>query len=581
MQNEFDTIFPPAPDSYYDRMEAVLDALPATQSKAKPPTRRRTVPSGGFTKKQLIALSVAVVVLLTASTALAVGISIMQRMRDKGLERLDAYTSFVQESPVPTGAIPSDVTDSDFVAYVPVDVGMRNEDGAWQPLTLKNLDMTATVGVFTVRVNNMHYHAKGDSPIYLDYVVESAARDPYRFGPFFLSINGGEPIRDSSSLAKISNPSVTPTPAPFEASYADEREQGEDGLWRDSDTLWFKVGENPFRPDTTFTLTSTLDGEPFTLTYTLTAERFEALRQENLTAIENYAALLKDIPADPIPVGAECAGYRVVEIALQGHWLYHTVDGVPEYWAAHPNGRESVMVQGGGFYPIMDGMICPEFEFISSEQDAEGRAKAQLFRVWLPYGASLPAESLLVIEGAPFRIEWTTGKVTLPKDEAEQRAWQQESDRLSAEGGEYNSNRIAKPAAKADTFTVSEIVYMNRVGMQSQIGVILETDEAVQKPFDGKERQPAVTFNGLPLESITSDYEALDSFCGGTENKGRRVGFCFYGPALRTLPDTFEVKISWNGSETTFTLHKSDFASRYGETDWESFGKAYAKVFGI
>gem|GEM_PF-2206629 len=581
MQNEFDTIFPPAPDSYYDRMEAVLAGLPEKKSNAKAPTRRRTVPSGGFTQKQMIALSVAVVVLLAASTALAVGISIMQRMRDKGLERLDAYTSMVQDSPVPTDAIPADVTDSDYVAYVPVNVGMQNEEGAWQPLTLKDLDMSATVGTVTVQVNGIHFHAKGDSPIYLDYSVACETRDPYSFGPFFLSINGGEPIQDSDTLARASVPSVTPTPAPYEAPYADEREQGDDGLWRDSSTLRFKIEENPFLPDTTFTVTSTLNGEPFTLTYTLTAERFEAMRQENLTALENYAALLKDIPADPIPVGAECAGYRVVEIALQGHWLYHTVENVPAYWAEHPSGRESVAVRGDGFYPIMDGMICPEFEFISSEQDSEGRAWAQLFRVWLPYGDTLPTESLLVIEGAPFRIEWATGKVTLPKDEAEQRAWQQESDRLTAEGGEYDFNRIAKPAAKADTFTASEIVYMNRIGMDSQIGVILETDEAVQKPFEGKERQPVITFNGLPLEGVTSDYNALDSFCGGTENKGKRVGFCFYGPALRTLPDAFEVKISWNGSETAFTLHKSDFAACYGESDWEQFGKAYAKVFGI
>ena len=47
---------------------------------------------------------------------------------------------------------------------------------------------------------------------------------------------------------------------------------------------------------------------------------------------------------------------------------------------------------------------------------------------------------------------------------------------------------------------------------------------------------------------------------GGSDKGGKRVGFWLDAPALRLLPDSFEVTVVYNGSQVTFTLHKSDFA---------------------
>ena len=193
-----------------------------------------------------------------------------------------------------------------------------------------------------------------------------------------------------------------------------------------------------------------------------------------------------------------------------------------------------------------------------------------------------PSRSLVTSSGAPFRIEWATGKVTLPKDETEWLAWRQESEALSAQNGDYDACFIGKPEVKAETFTVSELVYINHdYALTGMIGVILETDEPVDKPFDGKDRQPVVTIAGAVCESETLDYEELDRFSGGTENDGRRVGFMLYGSAYRTLPETFDVTVIWNGSTTTFTMHKSDFARMYEEGSAATFGNVYYRIFDL
>lgn len=564
--NRFASLLPPVPESYRTRMEDVLAALPVEST--------RTVSVGRFTKKQLIVLIAALITLLTVGTTMAVAISRMGEIRDEGLEKIDTLSGIVYGTVEPGEPVPDNASGSD--AYIPVGVGMNDENGSWQPYGLDELDETVQVGVYTVRLKNIQFNPSGDFKLTANVYVETDSDAACYCEPFMLSINGDEPIRQNTRDGSERYPDMTPEPMRFE--------RNKEGKYTDGRTLRFAVDENPFRPDTTFTFSSKINGELFTLTYSLTAERFEKLRQETVRSLNDYAELLKDIPADSIPVGVACEGYCIEEIAIKGRWLYYIVDTVPAYWETHKSGRDNApfgSYDDGGLYAVIDGMRCPDSEFISSKRGDGEHDLTQLERVYIPYPDALPDESLLTLRGAPFRIEWVTGKVRTPKDEAEYLAWRQESETLSKELGDYDSNYIAKPYVKADTFTVSELVYMNRVGLQGMIGLILETDEAVKKPFDGKDRQPSVTVAGETFEGMTYDYSALDKFEGGTKNGGRRVGFLLYGAAYSTLPETFDVTVTWNGSSVMFSMQKSDFIRCYDkEGDWEPFLRDYSE-FGI
>lgn len=557
----FESVLPPVPEGYRTRMEDALAALPVE----KP----YTVSVSRFTKKQIIILVAALITLLTVGTALAVGISRMQEVRDSGLEKLENYTGVIYGTAEPDTENLSDPSDSD--AYVPVayGVGMRDTDGNWQPEVVEEPGVFAEAGQFTIILDNMQYNNAGEkSALIAGIRIESKDDVRYSFSQFTITIDDGEPIADTGDLDY------------WQQAFELEKKNG---AYSDFQDVFFRMSENPLRADTTFTIDAEINGEPFTLTYTLTAEQFEKLRQDTLGMLENYATLLNDVPTDTIPVGAECNGRRITEIAVNGHWLYYTVENIPSYWEVHysrekaPYGKYDM----DGFNSMVDGMYC-QFEFISSKKGEGEHEMTQLMRCYLPYPDVLPKESLVSIMGAVFRIEWATGKVTLPKDETEWLAWRQESEALSAQNGDYDACFIGKPDVKAETFTLSELVYLNHDGaLSGMIGVILETDEPVDKPFDGKERQPVVTIAGAVCESETFDYEELDRFSGGTENGGRRVGFMLYGPAYRTLPETFDVTVTWNGSTTTFTMHKSDLVRMYEEGSPITFGNVYNRIFDL
>ena len=559
--NIMKSVLPQVPESYRARMEDTLAALPVDS--VRPVTVR------SFTKKQIIILVAALITLLTLGTALAVGISRMQEVRDSGLEKLENYTGIIYGTIEPDAEKPADPADSD--AYVPVayGIGMNDANGNWQPEAVEELGVSAEAGQFTVTLENMQYNNAGEKSALIACVrIESKEDIRYSFSKFALTIDGEHIADDNSDLDY------------WQQAFELEKKNGVYGDFQD---VFFRMSENPLRADTTFTIDAEINGEPFTLTYTLTAERFEELRQETVQMLDNYAALLNDVPTETIPVGAECNGYRVTEIALREHWLYFTVEGIPSYWEQH-NSREQApygKYDIDGFMSVIDGMPGTS-EFISAKKGEGEHEKTQLMRSYLPYGDALPKESLVTLFGAPFRIEWATGKVTLPKDETEWLAWRQESETLSAQNGDYDACFIGKPDVKAETFTLSELVYLNHDGeLSGMIGVILETDEPVDKPFDGKERQPVVTIAGAVCESETFDYEELDRFSGGTENGGRRVGFMLYGPAYRTLPETFDVSVTWNGSTTTFTMHKSDLVRMYEEGSTVTFGNVYNRIFDL
>ena len=89
--------------------------------------------------------------------------------------------------------------------------------------------------------------------------------------------------------------------------------------------------------------------------------------------------------------------------------------------------------------------------------------------------------------------------------------------------------------------------------------MILETDEPVKNALYGPENQPVVTVNGVTLDNETSYVAYPDQFIGGTANGGRLNGFWLYSPAYRTLPDTFDVTVSWRGETVTIPMQKTDF----------------------
>ena len=65
--------------------------------------------------------------------------------------------------------------------------------------------------------------------------------------------------------------------------------------------------------------------------------------------------------------------------------------------------------------------------------------------------------------------------------------------------------------------------------------------------------------NGVKLNNHTNYIQTPNDFMGGSDKDGKRVGFWLDAPALRLLPDTFSITVSWNGSQVTFTLNKADF----------------------
>lgn len=520
-----------------------------------------------FPKRLIIAL-IAAALLLIAGTAVAVAVSRMQQVRDGGLEQLENYTGIVYGTVEPDTEIPSDPTEAEFYVPVGYDVGMTDENGNWQPDYLEISDVSVKTDTFTVSLDNMQYNPAGEkSALIAAITIKTDADVRYSFSNFTLTMNGKDSITDNSDTDY------------WQQAFELEKKNG---TYSDTQDLFFRMPENPLRPDTTFVIKSEINGEPFTLTYTLTAEQFETLRQDTLEMLDSYATLLNDVPTDTIPVGAEARGYRITDMIVKGHWLYYTVDNIPEYSKAHetrepaPYGKYDLE----GNHTVVDGMLS-RFEFISAERRGEYDL-TQLFRCYLPYPDALPKESLVSIFGAVFRIEWATGKVAVPKDEGEYLAWRKENEALSAENGDYDAMFIAKPDVKTDAFTVKELVYMNHdPSVSGMFGLILETDEPVKDPFDNKDRQPVVTVNGVTFEGMTYGYDKLDKFSGGTENGGRRIGFLLYGTAYRLLPDTFDVTVSWNGSSVTFTMHKSDLLRSYDEEIPISFGKLYSGVFGL
>lgn len=512
-------------------------------------------------KKRTLTVLMAAAILLIGGTALALGISAMIGTRDRAARAVASYQAVLEgQGQATTAANASGEPEpSPYITYAQFN---SDEEGKWLPDALPDLDLTAQAGGLTVRLENLEYGAENKR--LAGYLwIEGAKPAPYALDQLRLSINGGEPIMTEADIRRqaYNGNRPLPTATPFE-----------DWAFDTMDENWisFPMEGNPLRAGNTFTLTGKLNGEAFTLTYDFSEERYEELRQTQLQEVNAIGAVIDAIPDETIPVNVTGGGYMVEEIALVDHFIYYTATLDPAWPAGKDHPSPPYDTYDEGLWMAVDGMLY-EDEFVSASDDENG-VNHGIYRAYFPYDESnLPKESLLSMHRVIFRIDWATKQVTGPKDQAEYEAWRKESMELSAP--DYGTDYIAKLSAKADTFTVSQVVYLNN--WAGYFGLVVETDQPVDKPLYGMDRQPVVTVNGVKLNNHTNYIQTPNDFMGGYDRDGKRVGFWLDAPALRLLPDTFDVTVSWNGSETTFALHKSDFQpgdAQHGE---------YQRLFGF
>ena len=514
-------------------------------------------------KKRTLTILIAAAILLIGGTALAFGISAMIGTRDRAAQAVASYQAVLEGKGLPEGSVElpenSVPHPSPYITYAQFQTG---EDGKWLPSALPDLNVSTQAGELTVRMENLAY-STDHQRLWLYLWIEGEKPVPYALTDMRLSINGGESLKTMEELLfEQEGGGLRPTPLPYADWDFDDR---------DDNMVTFPVEGNPLRAGNTFTLTGKLNGEPFTLTYAFTEERYEELRQTQLQEVNAIGAVISAIPDETIPVNVAARWSLIEDMAITDHFLYYTETRDPSVTITEgPRPSAPYDTYDDGMWTVVDGMIY-EDEFVSAADDENG-VNHTIYRAYFPYDdGNLPKESLVSLRGIVFRIEWATGKVTGPKDEAEYQAWRKESMELSAP--DYGKDYIAKVSAKADTFRVTQAVYLNN--WMGYFALVVETDEPVEKPLYGMDRQPEVILNGVRLNNHTNYIQTPNDFMGGSDKDGKRVGFWLDAPALRLLPDTFEITVTWNGSSVTFTLHKSDFApgdAQHGE---------YKRLFGF
>ncbi len=529
-----------ASDDFKARMIDRMRALNEIEPQPQPVRVSRRL------KKRTLTILMAAAILLIGGTALALGISAMIGTRDRAARAVASYQAVLEGRGTPEGSaeLPENSVPqpSPYITYAQF---QADEDGKWVPNTIPDIDVTAQASNLTVRLESLISRTEFDQlACYL--LVEGEKPVPYSLSEIRMSINGGEALKTKSEMDWEQNhASSRATPEPVADWNTDKS---------DTNYLTFPLAGNPLRAGNTFTLTGKLNGEAFTLSYTFTEERYEELRQTQLQEVGAIGAVINAIPDETIPVNVTGCGYLVEDIALVDHFLYYT-DTLDPAWPADKDHPSAPYDTYDGVWMAVDGMIY-EDEFVSAADDENGVNHA-IYRAYFPYDeTNLPKESLLSMHRVIFRVEWATGKVTGPKDQAEYEAWRKESMELSSP--DYGTDYIAKICEKADTFTVSQVVYLNN--WAGYFALVVETDQPIDKPLYGMDRQPVVTLNGVKLNNHTNYIQTPNDFMGGYDRDGKRIGFWLDAPALRLLPDAFDVTVFYNGSSVTFTLHKSDFA---------------------
>ena len=551
--NAFDKVC--ASDEFKNRMKTIMREMNTVEETV---TRTSGNVPYRLKKKPLIIL-IAAALLMIAGTAFAIGLSAMIGARNRASEAIVSYQAVLEGKGQSMAITSDDPAPSPYITYTQFNA---DDNGQWLPNEIKDINVSAQVGELTVRLENLEYNDEFHSVAFYLW-VEGEKPIPYHYSDLLFAVDGGEPTKTTFELQyEQDGGGPRPTPLP----YADWDFDTRDETW-----LSFPMERNPLRVGTTFTLTGKLNGEPFTLTYEFTEEKYEAMRQTQLQEVGAIGQVIDAIPDETIPVNIAARWSLIEDMVITDHFLYYTETRDPSvHITGGPRPSAPYDTYDDGMWTVVDGMITAH-EFLSASDDGNGISHA-IYRSYFPYDdGNLPRESLVSLVGVVFRIEWATGKVTGPKDQAEYEAWRKESMELSAP--DYGTDYIAKFEAKADTFSVTQAVYLNN--FQGYFALVLETNEAVDKPLHGMDRQPVVTVNGVKLNNHTVYIQTPNDFLGGSDRDGKRVGFWLDAPAFRLLPEEFQVTVSWNGSETSFTLHKSDFQPGDAQSG------EYHKLFGF
>ena len=408
-----------ASDTFKARMVSRMRELNEAEPEERP---HRTVSVPRRLKKRTLTVLIAAAILLIGGTALAIGLNAMIGARDRAHTALASYQAALEGkglpedgANLPENSVPA---PSPYITYAQF---QADEEGKWLPNTLPDVNVTAQAGGLTVRLDALISRTEFDQlACYL--MVEGERPVPYALTDLRMSINGGEPLKTRAEMDWEQNyRGFRATPQPVADWNTDTS---------DTNYLTFPLAGNPLRAGNTFTLTGKLNGEPFTLTYEFTEERYEELRQTQLQEVGAMAAVIDAIPDETIPVNVTGCGYLIEEIALSDHFIYY-VDTLDPTWPAgkdHPSPPYDTYDEG--LWVAVDGMLY-EDEFVSASDDENG-VNHGIYRAYFPYDESnLPATSLLSMSRVIFRVEWATGKVTGPKDQAEYEAWRKESMELS------------------------------------------------------------------------------------------------------------------------------------------------------
>ena len=308
----------------------------------------------------------------------------------------------------------------------------------------------------------------------------------------------------------------------------------------------FTAGSNPLLPNTTFVFTGKVNGDEFTLTYMLTEETFELLRKQSVESLKEHEDLVNRIPNEGTLVGYTYEGVTLTEVAVADNRMYFTVvsNGVSNAERELPPYSK----YDSGFYPVIDGRICDEYYLgVPEGKNPDGT----VYCAYLPYTPeTAPTESLITYNGAAFRYEWKTGKVTLPKDRAEYEAWRKES--MDQCMPYCEADWVWRFREQIGDAFVTDLVFHTHT-MYGVIGIAFESEHG----FGSDAELPKVMLNGIELKHV-GEVDPLTGTAPGMRGDGKKCGFCMVGCSPADLGDTFVLTVTWHGETTSVTLRMSD-----------------------
>ena len=312
----------------------------------------------------------------------------------------------------------------------------------------------------------------------------------------------------------------------------------------------FVVSHNPFLPGATFVFTGKVNDEPFTLTYTFTEETYQTLQQGVINAANEHKQIVDAIPDEGSVINYHHDNRTLLEVAVNGNLMYFTESGDGTMSTSFPPYSD----YDSGMYPVIDGRISEFFYLGNVEQQYP---EGTVYSTVLPYREeNRPVESLISFSGIVFRYEWATGKVTVPKDEAQYEAWRRESMKLSKPY--HSEDWVWHIDAQSASFGVTDLIFHNK-SLFGMIGVVLQSKEpfAAQQRIESAEDAPVIKINGVPLTHL-GEVDPLESIMAGLSKDRCRAGYLLVGISVADLPETFTLTVTYRGETVETTLHRSD-----------------------